>query len=277
MGAPPSSSAPYAGGLTMWPTRPTPLASPRHTRQCTRSADYRRPQGRSGQESQSPRSARTAVARAPLRGPDSAPCTSRPQRVKMLPEPPACQFDGCERSVKARGLCSAHYQQWRSGKALTPTKYRSPERRTTRRPEPICALATCDRPAGWRRGAARGLCRQHYIESLNADESRRRCSAEDCPRAVRSSGLCRGHYEHARARDESRPRCERKECSRAAIWGGGCHTHATWERRRSKFETLSAEVESWGYISDIPLEAVIRWHQPLNAKDARLRRGDDAA
>lgn len=30
-----------------------------------------------------------------------------------------CSFDGCSKLVRARGLCTGHYNQWRKGKKLT--------------------------------------------------------------------------------------------------------------------------------------------------------------
>ena len=33
-----------------------------------------------------------------------------------------CDFEGCERKHEAKGLCSAHYQQLKKGKPLTPTR-----------------------------------------------------------------------------------------------------------------------------------------------------------
>ena len=33
-----------------------------------------------------------------------------------------CSFDGCAKKHVARGLCSGHYDQWRTGKPLSPLK-----------------------------------------------------------------------------------------------------------------------------------------------------------
>lgn len=36
----------------------------------------------------------------------------------------SCTFDGCGRPAESRGLCHAHYQQWRKGKDLSPVARR---------------------------------------------------------------------------------------------------------------------------------------------------------
>jgi len=38
---------------------------------------------------------------------------------------PLCKFPGCGRGVKTRGMCNAHYQQFRVGKPLAPLRRRS--------------------------------------------------------------------------------------------------------------------------------------------------------
>lgn len=43
--------------------------------------------------------------------------------LKPIREPVECEFDGCGRQAIARGLCSAHHQQRKAGKALRPIRY----------------------------------------------------------------------------------------------------------------------------------------------------------
>lgn len=58
-----------------------------------------------------------------------------------------CKIDGCSNTVKARGWCSNHYENWRvTGYPLLTPK--APRR---------CAISGCDNLAN-----SRGMCRKHY-------------------------------------------------------------------------------------------------------------------
>lgn len=59
-----------------------------------------------------------------------------------------CSFPGCEAAVMARGYCSRHYQQLRSGKELSAG-------REVRR----CSFPGCDN-----KHEARGYCASHYSQ-----------------------------------------------------------------------------------------------------------------
>lgn len=59
-----------------------------------------------------------------------------------------CSFDGCARSAARRGLCRAHYRQYRAGGPLTyiPARARG-----------VCTFEGCGRPSH-----GHGLCSGHY-------------------------------------------------------------------------------------------------------------------
>lgn len=62
-------------------------------------------------------------------------------------------MDGCEQSVKARGLCAKHYSRW-SRYGTTELPQRAPVRRSTR--------AACSQDGCTDQTVGRGLCRKHY-------------------------------------------------------------------------------------------------------------------
>lgn len=76
------------------------------------------------------------------------PTAQRRMRAKGL----RCSVAGCERSVRARGLCGAHYDRWRH--------HGDPEirlRRPKGSPPDRCAIEGCERPA-----TTRDWCEMHY-------------------------------------------------------------------------------------------------------------------
>lgn len=75
----------------------------------------------------------------------------------MMIEVDECSFDECGRAARVRGLCSAHYQQWREGKELTKLRVRSKRR--------ACSFNECDRPT-----RAKGLCQSHYAQKVAGKE-----------------------------------------------------------------------------------------------------------
>jgi hypothetical protein len=111
-----------------------------------------------------------------------------------------CEFEGCNRRHKAKGLCVNHYQQSLDGRALVPL------RSTTQR---VCAFEDCGREY-----YAKGLCVSHYVlrqRDLPPTAAQRLCTVEGCGRKHLAGGLCRRHYNRVhRARD---PRgCLREGC-----------------------------------------------------------------
>lgn len=66
-----------------------------------------------------------------------------------------CSINGCNKPVKSRGWCSAHYERNRKyGEALAPI--RTPRRLNT------CIVAGCNKPV-----KATGLCHAHYSRQAN--------------------------------------------------------------------------------------------------------------
>lgn len=105
-----------------------------------------------------------------------------------------CSQPDCDRGVRSRGLCGAHYQRLVKGQDLdAPMKQRKPER--------ICSAPSCDRPAD-----SRGLCGTHYVRRRRgADvaapvEARMSnlgvaCSVAGCERPAKTRHLCSAHYQ----------------------------------------------------------------------------------
>jgi hypothetical protein len=67
-----------------------------------------------------------------------------------------CEFAGCDRPVKAGGLCSGHYMQRREGMQLRPLKQRAKGH--------VCVVDGCDRT---RHGL--GYCNAHYLQVLKGE------------------------------------------------------------------------------------------------------------
>lgn len=120
-----------------------------------------------------------------------------------------CEFDGCNRRHKAKGLCINHYQQLRDHGALshlpaTPTQQR------------VCAFDGCGQPH-----MAKGLCNGHYLQRSGGKElaplrsvktkRTRTCTVEGCDRKHMAKGLCHRHYDQShRTRDPKK--CWREQC-----------------------------------------------------------------
>lgn len=64
-----------------------------------------------------------------------------------------CSFEACDRAARVRGLCAAHYQQWRLGQGMRPLRGKEPKR--------LCSFDGCDRV-----NRAKGLCQSHYAQKI---------------------------------------------------------------------------------------------------------------
>lgn len=104
-----------------------------------------------------------------------------------------CTVLGCNRAVRAKGLCPGHYERQRQGRAIDaePLHDRSGD---------SCSIEGCDRP---RHG--KGMCGAHYYRSRHGkdmeapvrDWKRKRgasCAVEGCGRKDWHVGLCNTHY-----------------------------------------------------------------------------------
>lgn len=72
----------------------------------------------------------------------------------------ACEVDGCDRKVYAKGLCSRHYQKLR--KYGNPTEDRTGNIGQYERPDRRCSLDGCDR-----KHYGNGYCERHWIRWKN--------------------------------------------------------------------------------------------------------------
>lgn len=70
-----------------------------------------------------------------------------------------CNFEGCGRSVVAKGWCKPHYYQARNGKPLKPLRVKTPDT--------SCSFESCSNMA-----LARGLCRGHVQQFYAGRELR---------------------------------------------------------------------------------------------------------
>lgn len=131
-----------------------------------------------------------------------------------------CSIAGCGRTVKARGLCAAHYARRRRAEvesAATP-----------------CLVKGC-RESAW----CRGYCDMHYQQfrrsgALRLKEYAARCKVTGCGRSVENRGLCNAHYQRLlrygdpnvvrHGKNVGKP-CEVDGCSRPATRKGLCGLH----------------------------------------------------
>ena len=109
-----------------------------------------------------------------------------------------CAMPECNKSVKSREWCSAHYERWR--------KHGSPEVVLEPVPPPTvtlhetCTIGDCNKPH-----VAHGMCSAHYTKFRKygdplADHRRPRalCLIEDCDRPAHGAGMCRLHWQRWR-------------------------------------------------------------------------------
>jgi len=62
----------------------------------------------------------------------------------------SCQFEGCKRAYRAKGLCFFHYKKWRRGELEKKPGLGAPR------------YETCGKEACKKKIAAHGLCQEHY-------------------------------------------------------------------------------------------------------------------
>ena len=102
-----------------------------------------------------------------------------------------CQFEGCARPHKARGLCQTHYAQWMRGSEFSPIKSRE------RVKLPECTEEGCAEPV-----KAKGLCKMHYQRFLRYGHTMYRdrkkpariCIIDGCDNRLYAKDLCHAHY-----------------------------------------------------------------------------------
>ncbi len=102
-----------------------------------------------------------------------------------------CQFKGCARPHKARGLCQTHYAQWMRGSDFTAIRSRQ------RAKLPECVEESCAEPV-----KAKGLCKMHYQRLLRHGHTKytdrkkpaRICMIDGCDNHMYAKKLCHAHY-----------------------------------------------------------------------------------
>lgn len=163
------------------------------------------------------------------------------------PVPSPCSVPGCDRPVKARGLCNGHYQRLMTHGDVQADR---PLGGGAAGPRPECSVSGCHRSA-----VNRGLCRAHY-ERLRRDgdvradvplrprsEERRLCAADGCDRPSQARGMCQSHYNSWRQSGILPPGvpdvgelpggpCEVEGCDSPAIGRGLCQSHYSRVRHR---------------------------------------------
>ena len=93
-----------------------------------------------------------------------------------------CSLDGCDKPIRASGLCYAHYEKDRTSRTKT-----------------ICILDWCNNPQ-----RVKGLCHKHNQRKrrgipLDYHDRSRKCTHPECDKVLVSRGLCKFH-DHRRSR-----------------------------------------------------------------------------
>lgn len=89
-----------------------------------------------------------------------------------------CSVDGCERPIKARGFCNAHYQRSiKGGKMTAPIRDKQ---------SATCRSTECNLPS-----FATSLCRTHY--NSYRELLAKKCSIDGCEIGQTARGLCQKH------------------------------------------------------------------------------------
>lgn len=138
-----------------------------------------------------------------------------------------CAVDGCERRVKARGLCRSHYMAERASKM------------------PECTVDGCSKTQH-----SSGLCSMHYMRVHSGKSigqgrvERKRCSVADCQRVVTADGYCQYHSKrielglpmNAPLPKRGRTTCQIEGCSEYVSGEGYCKAHLRRFRRGVQVE-----------------------------------------
>ena len=180
-----------------------------------------------------------------INGPEGAPTPLSPGLTTVrewLMSESTCSMDGCNRPVRARGLCSSHYSKRLRSEKSAP-----------------CSVDGCDGVA-----RTRGLCNPHYRAELIAEGRIAPCSVDGCDNPSQAKGYCSTHYGRWRKTgDPGGPEslrdlyvgqtCFGPECDRPVYAKGLCTAHRG-QQKRGKDLTPVMRRES----SDRPIEVRMR-------------------
>jgi 5-methylcytosine-specific restriction endonuclease McrA len=100
-----------------------------------------------------------------------------------------CSIAGCERPVRARGWCAAHYTRWLAHG--DPNICLRPRALSVK--GEVCHEEGCAEPV-----CAKSLCRRHY-NAAHHKADRGSCSVEGCDLTIHRGTLCLRHYQRQRA------------------------------------------------------------------------------
>lgn len=128
-----------------------------------------------------------------------------------------CSYGPCERLAHSRGMCGAHYKQWKSGRELAPLRdYRK---------HATCTVDGCEKPH-----EAKGFCSNHYLRHWNNGQPTRPCGT--CGIDV----VKLGNRDYCS--DACRPECSIPGCWRKITVGGSrlCPLHRKITQRNGGVE-----------------------------------------
>lgn len=154
--------------------------------------------------------------------------------MDRIPRTGTCSIEGCEKPVKARGWCGAHYKAWRSHGDPSVNK----ARRAGIAP---CSVVGCGKSAG-----SRGMCSAHYAAFRRyGDPTIRKnssvvkpCSANGCGNLTTRT-YCNAHEARLRRYGDANYKppkvregfCTVEGCGRHAHVGELCRFHDRRQRQ----------------------------------------------
>ena len=133
-----------------------------------------------------------------------------------------CKFEGCERGVKAKGLCHKHYTFQQNKKRIENNKQQGK----------ICKVNGCERGV-----SLDGYCQSHYTNQRKKKKEERNkklgkiCKVNGCERGVLTNHLCGTHYDTKQKikTEENNKKlgkiCKHDGCERGSKTKGYCFAH----------------------------------------------------
>lgn len=157
-----------------------------------------------------------------------------------------CKIEGCDRKVKARGLCDRHYLKARRAGSLDEFDGPGRGRYAPETSRTCPGVSECGKAE-----AARGFCNSCYqmrrktgdIQPVPRVNAGRVCSVEGCGSDAKSLGFCIAHYERfkkygdplASAPKKTGGACLTERCDGVVVGNGLCRR--CYERMRKRGTT----------------------------------------